>query len=155
MKKLKLSSQYYAIQIGLILSIVSALSTLTIILPMLSILPGALFEEIFSSILGKSSDHIGLATLIFFCSFFLIEMILVIIKVRKRAPSKFFVNVLMVANFFIVHNLGFYLWWSGQNFRGDGQLIFAIYKTYPMSSILFLVIGFLIDLTKKQETQNQ
>jgi hypothetical protein len=51
--------------------------------------------------------------------------------------------------YFIVHALGFYIYWGmSLEFRGDGQLIFAAVDSFPISSWAFIPMGLIIDWVK-------
>ncbi len=59
---------------------------------------------------------------------------------------------IMVVEYFIVHTLGFYLYWANTlDFRSDGQLIFAAVDSFPKSSLSFVFIGLFIDIFKSKK----
>ncbi len=51
--------------------------------------------------------------------------------------------------FFIVHSLGFYIYWGAElGFKSDGQLAFGVINSFPTSSWAFIIIGLTIDIIK-------
>ncbi|MBF6642883.1 hypothetical protein [Chryseobacterium indologenes] len=61
----------------------------------------------------------------------------------------------MLIFYFIIHPLGFYIYWGlFLDFRSDGQLIFSAITSFPYSSIGFIIFGILIDQVWKKEFKN-
>lgn len=55
----------------------------------------------------------------------------------------------MFIQFLIIHPLVFYINWGIKlNFRGDGQLIFGIMDTFPISSLSFVGLGLITEIIR-------
>jgi len=147
-----MKTKYTGTLIGLLFSIGSLISILTLFVPILCVLPGAMFESLAVSVLGNEpySNVVRATLLLYFCLFIGSTSFFYLKYLKKGKPgrslkslySKFF-----TLEFFIIHGLGFYTYWAFKlNYISDGQLIFIVYSSFPYSSALFLVLGFLGDL---------
>lgn len=146
---MKVNQELNGTIIGAIFSASSLLLTWTFIVPLVSILPGLVVESIMSSIIDNEPySNVGKATLIALISIFVVSIVLILIKARKRPISNRQMFVIMAGEFFLVHSVGFYIYWATLNFRGDGQLIFGVLASFPASSFVFVALGFLIDWVK-------
>ena len=148
---MKINKQYNGTIIGGIFTIVSLLLTLTIFVPMISIIPGGFIESLMSSIIDNEPySKVGKATLTTLIIIFLITIGIILIKSRKAEFSNGHIIAIMVFEYFIIHPLGFYIYWATLlNFRSDGQLIFGALTSFPISSFGFVGVGILIDFIKK------
>src|SRR5690606_27482168 len=90
-----------------------------------------------------------LMTIIFITSW-IIALIIIRRTISKNGQiSRRRIIIVMTILYFIVHPLGFYIYWGHVlNFRSDGQLIFAAVDSYPKSGWTFILIGLSIDGVK-------
>jgi|SRR5690554_4822585 len=149
---MKINQQYNGTIIGGIFTVISLLLTLTFIIPMLSVIPGALVESIMAMIVDNEPySNVGKATIAVLIVILIISISLILIKSRKTELSNGQIFGVMVFEYFIIHALGFYIYWgTSLDFRSDGQLIFAAVTTFPASSFGFLGLGLLMDIIKKR-----
>lgn len=151
---MKLSdSKYSGTTVAIIFSLVSFLLTFTFIIPMISIIPVGAFVEFISRIFssGHKAGQITIVLLLLLTVAFLLLTIWYIKKklTEHKKISNEKIVVLMMIFYFIVHPLGFYIYWGvNMNFRPDGQIIFLAFDTFPYSSLLFFPFGLLIDWTR-------
>jgi len=147
--------KYSATFIGLIFSLSSAIATATFIIPFITVLPLSLFlENIFKSGNNNSSyNEIGPSILNTLWAILLVTSILfflfAIFKLRRQKSIKLLFILFLIMQLFIVHPLFFYIDTS-QNWdrASDGQFIFGIINTYPISSISFIIYGIILDLIR-------
>lgn len=149
---MKINQQYNGTIIGGLLTLISLLLTITFIIPIISILPGAFIELIMSEIVDNEPySNVGKATIVVLAAILTISVAAILIKSLTTEFSNGQIFIIMIFEYFIIHSLGFYIYWATElNFRSDGQLIFAAIKSYPMSSFAFLGVGLLIDIVKKR-----
>lgn len=141
--------------IGAYFSVWSFLLTITFIVPILSMLPGAIFEKIAGGFVENEpySNVARLATLLLSAVFLLI-LALCLLVIRSMAKNgetitKGNVVFIMALLYFFIHTLGFYVYWGiALHYRSDGQLSFSVLMTHPISSLFFYPIGLLIDFIK-------
>ncbi len=154
---------YKATKIGAIFTAVCLLLTLTFVVPVFSIIPGAFIESMVKLFVDNNPySNVGMLSTILLGIIFIATLVVVLIKI-KRASNRIDptsaekevsistkgIILIMLLFYLIVHPLGFYLyWWSALDFRSDGQLIMEAIRTYPISSLSFIVIGYLIDIVK-------
>lgn len=153
-----MKTSYIGTFVGLIFTIGSLISILTIFIPIVSVIPGAVFESISEAILGRDPySNVGRATLcIYLCLFFISTLFFYLkyLKVEKLSSRslKWLYIKFFTIEFFIIHGLGFYAYWALKlNYASDGQLIFAVYSSFPYSSISFVALGMLGDLLYRKQ----
>src|SRR5690554_228393 len=148
---MKISPKYNGTIIGAIFTVASIFLTFTFVIPIISIIPAAYIESLVASVVDNEPySNVGKATLNTFLGLLIIFITVVLIKSRKTRFSNIHVILTMIIAYFIVHSLGFYIYWGvSLNYRSDGQLIFAAVDSFPFSSFGFVFIGFLIDIVKK------
>jgi amino acid permease len=96
-------------------------------------------------------SNVGKATLIALIVIFIVSIVLILIASRKKELSNVQVFGVMVFEYFIMHTLGFYVYWAfSLDFRTDGQLIFGAVTSFPISSFGFIGLGLLLDVVKKR-----
>jgi len=142
------------LKIGAVFSIISFLLTFTFIIPILSVLPGCLVELIASKLVNNTPySNVGKLTILIFVVILLTFIVAIIFATKILAEKKlklrkFEVILAMFIFYFIIHPLGFYIYWGiFLHFVRDGQLIFSAVTSFPYSSLAFILLGFLIDLT--------
>lgn len=147
---MKINKRYNATIIGGIYTLGSLLLTLTFVVPILSVIPGAFVESIISSVVDNEPySNVGKATITTLIIILFVSLIIILIKARKTELTNGHIIGIMTFEYFIIHALGFYIYWGfGLNFRSDGQLIFGAVSSFPISSFGFVVIGTLIDSIK-------
>lgn len=138
------------IEIGIKAALLNLGATTTVIIPIISVLPGALIESIIANLIGKEPYFtVGLSTLGIFLIIFIISFLLIIKVVKGRKVSNLRVIVILLIEFFIIHPLAFYLYWGiAYNFKSDGQLILLALFTFPFSGLGFIGLGAAIDFLK-------
>jgi len=149
---MKINQKYNATIIGGIFTTVSLLLTFTFIVPIFSVIPGAFIELLMSSIIDRDPySNVGKVTIFTLLILLVISLITILIKARKIKFNNGHIIGVMFFEYFIIHNLGFYIYWAtALNFKSDGQLIFGAVTSFPYSSFGFLVIGLIIDLVKRK-----
>lgn len=149
---MEITKKYNAFIIGVVFTIVSLLLVFTP-LPIFSVIPLGFLENAVSYFFEDDSHKdVSLSS---FILTILMYALFIAFVVRMRKDSKFDSNNvvgLMILNYFLVHPLGFYIYYSTLGFRGDGQLLFGIYETFAFSSFSFLFLGVLIQIIKKKNT---
>lgn len=143
------------LKIGTTFTIISLLLTFTFIVPILSILPGVLIENLAKGFVNNEPySNVGKMTIqilwiIFFFSLLVLLYSVYLKLINMEQISTNFIVLVMIIMYFIIHPLGFYIYWALKlNYRGDGQLIFAAVRSFPYSSFGFILIGILLDFTK-------
>ena len=158
-----MTGNYKATLIGMIYTVICLLTILTIIVPMLTILPLALpLELVFSKIFGdgnysKVGNSVLLSlTIIFFgCITLFYKNFKQQLKQTNRISKGSFILFLSL-QLIIVHPLIFYLNTSKDWSRAsDGQFIFGITETFPISSFAFLIFGVIVDTLRNNSGDKQ
>jgi hypothetical protein len=149
--------KYYSLFVGSVFAVICLICTLTMIVPLLSIIPlGLPLELLFSSIF-TNSDYGVISISVFLCltTLFLFITIILIKKLRKEF-SKFLLIYYYLFQLILIHPMVFYFWaiLNSSN-AGDGQFAFGIIITFPISSLLFIPLGLIIDLfrIKSEDTK--
>ncbi|MBB4037571.1 hypothetical protein GGR21_003491 [Dysgonomonas hofstadii] len=160
---------YLGTKIGACFTAGSLLLTLTLVVPVFSILPGSLLEAVAQGLVNNDPySNVGKLTILFLIIMFATTLIIVLVRVRKTGirigrvwgkkiiyMSKIKIVLIMLLFYFIVHPLVFYLYWGIQlDFRSDGQLIMEAIRTFPISSLSFIFIGIMIDIVKNRGIEN-
>ncbi len=143
--------KYSATLIGLLFTVICFLATRTFIIPIVTIMPAAtLLESLFENIFGTNPfDAIGQSILITLTILFLLTTWLYYILLLRQLKKNKTVNTwlfiaYLVVQLFIIHPLGFYLYMSTNwSMANDGQLMFGVIETFPISSLAFVVLGLL------------
>jgi len=150
---MKINQQYNGTIIGGIFTLSSLFLTLTFVVPILSVIPGAFIESLMSSIVDNEPySKVGKATIITLAVILLLSLIIILVKSRKIELKNGHIVGIMLFEYFIIHSLGFYIYWATSlNFRSDGQLIFGAVTSFPVSSFGFIGLGILIDVIKNNE----
>ncbi|WP_262151914.1 hypothetical protein [Chryseobacterium foetidum] len=144
--------KYFAFRIGIIFTTMSLLLTLTFVVPIFSVLHATPVEILACGLVDNNPySNVGKLA-IFILATILLLFLFVIFKVIKNEAKRhsdksgFEILVMMLIFYFIVHPLGFYLYWGAfLNFENDGQLIFSVVDSFPYSSLSFMVFGLFID----------
>lgn len=144
-----MKQKYIVTIIGLLFSIVCFISTFTIVLPILTLLPSGILELIFSTIIGdKPFDKIGICIIITLTLLFIISTYIFTKKIAVR-PERIKIETIFYFSIqvFIIPPLFFYISTSSNwEKASDGQFFFGIYETFPTSCLTFFFIGLFIDL---------
>ncbi len=158
---MKIAKSNSGLVIGAVFTAVSLLLTLTFFVPIISVLPGLIFETIAKNIVNNNPySNVGKLTILLLSIIFIAALVFSLIWIRKTVIkqgqiSKGNIIVIMLIMYFIIHSLGFYIYWGlALNFRSDGQLIFAAVVSVPISSFAFIFIGLLIDKVKNKAWAN-
>ncbi|MFT3950093.1 MAG: hypothetical protein QM763_24220 [Agriterribacter sp.] len=141
--------------IGVIFTLISLMCIWTYIIPMISIIPGMFFESVAEFVLSDiHSKQTGKVTILLLAVALIIIIVLSLLYINIRISKYRSITwrniiVIMMICYFIVHPLGFYIYWGVKlNFRGDGQLISAAVDSFPITSFSFIIlIGLIIDGT--------
>jgi DMSO/TMAO reductase YedYZ heme-binding membrane subunit len=154
---MKFSKTNRGVTIGALFTVGSLLLTATFVAPMLSVLPGMLFEAIAEKCINNDPySNVGKLTILLLAITFVLTLVLCLISIKNKTSkgeeiSKGRIIAILSFMYFLAHSLGFYIYWGTfLDFRSDGQLIFSTMISYPMSSFIFVFIGLLIDLVKKK-----
>jgi len=155
---MKISKTNSGLIIGALFTVGSLLLTATFVMPIISVLPGMLFETIAENCINNDPySNVGKLTILLLIITFLLTLILCLISIKSKTSkgeeiSKGRIIAILSLMYFLVHSLGFYIYWGALlDFRSDGQLIFGAIISYPISSFMFVFIGLLIDLVKNKK----
>ena len=142
--------------IGIVFTFGSLLLTLTFFVPIISVFPGVIVETLAAKLVDNDPySNVGKVTIILLTIIFIITLSIALFKIKRVTLrdgriSKTKIAIVMTVLYFIVHALGFYIYWGlALDYRGDGQLIFAAVDSFPISSWGFIPIGLAIDGVKK------
>jgi len=157
-----MTNKYNATLIGTVFTVLSLLSIVTFIMPMLTILPLAMPIEIMFRKLFKSGsyDVIGIYILLTLLLVFILVTILFYMYSLRQLRKKKEINLIyftifLVLQLFIVHPLVFIIDTSRDwNMADDGQFIFGINLTFPISSMSFFIFGLILDTIKIRHEQH-
>ena len=152
---MKISKSNSGLIIGALFTVGSLLLTATFVVPIISVLPGMLFETIAENCINNEPySNVGKLTILLLTITFLLTLVLCLISIKSKTRkgeeiSKGRIIAILSLMYFLVHSLGFYIYWGAfLDFRSDGQLIFSAIISYPISSFMFVFLGLLIDLVK-------
>jgi hypothetical protein len=142
---MKLSKNKSGFIIGLIFTVASLLLTATFIVPIISVFPGMLFETIAEKCINNDPySNVGKLTILLLTITFISTLLFFLYTLKNKSNngeeiSNKRIIAIMSLLYFIVHSLGFYIYWGvSLNFRSDGQLIFGAILSYPISSFVFV-----------------
>lgn len=154
---MRIAKSNSGLTIGAIFTVGSLFLTVTYVVPIISVLPGVIFETISKKLVSNEPySNVGKLTILLLTIIFLLTLFLCLIWIRNTVAkegqiSKRRIIAVMLLMFFIVHSLGFYIYWGiALHFRSDGQLIFASIVSFPISSFMFIIIGQLVDTVKNR-----
>lgn len=143
------------LKIGAIFSIVSFLFTFTIAIPMFSVFPGEFVIQAFYDILNVPNGDMtygtaGFAALFVFALLFIVALFFTLKIVRNLAKDKQNLKtseiiVMMLVFYLIIHNLGYLILRAIDGFPIDALNVMGGIISFPFSSVLFVLIGLLID----------
>lgn len=145
------ANNYRATKIGAVFTVVSIALTFTYLVPVITVgLAGIFFERLAAA--AVTANEIGKVTTL------MLAIVLVLVlapmfyaawRVARKGCvlSKGEIISYMLLLYFIVHPLGFYMYWGmALHYRMDGQLIFASLISFPFSSLFFLAFCFVLDV---------
>ncbi len=154
---MKIAKSNSGLVIGAIFTGCSLLLTATFFVPIISVLPGVIFETIAKNMVNNEPySNVGKLTILLLSIIFLVTLVLCLTWIRQTIIkegqiSRGHIIVIMSIMYFIVHSLGFYIYWGlALDYRSDGQLIFAAIVSFPISSFAFIFIGLLVDKIKNK-----
>lgn len=157
---MKISKTKSGVIIGTIFTVASLVLTVTFIVPIISVFPGMIFETIAENLIDNDPySNVGKLTILLLTITFISTLIFCLLSIKKKTKkgediSNRRIITIMSLMYFIVHSLGFYIYWGvSLDFRSDGQLIFGAVISYPISSFVFIFIGLLIDTVKNSKLQ--
>lgn len=153
---MKINQRYNGTIIGGVFTISSLLLTLTIIVPIISIIPGAFIESMMSIVIDSEPySNIGIATIITLIIIILASLSFFLIRSRKFSFDNRDIIGVMSFEYFFIHTLGFYIYWATSlKFSNDGQLFMGVINSFPVSSFGFVGIGILIDVVKQKKSKD-
>ena len=141
---------YRATKIGAVFTVVCIALTFTYLVPVFVLLPAATFYEGLAKAIAPQS-HVGKVSMQLLAGTFAMCMLPMLYSAWRTARKgcvmgKGEIIGYMLLLCFIVHPLGFYAYWGFKlNYRMDGQIIFASVDSFPISSLFFVVFGFVLD----------
>ncbi len=139
------------LKIGAIFSIVSFLFTFTIAIPMFSVFPSAFLEQAISSVFPSLTNvDTGIITILVLAVLFLSALVFILKRVEKsvnenRKLKTSEIIVVMLIFYIIIHNLGYYTLLGISGFPIDALNTLLAIASFPFSSVLFVLIGFMMD----------
>ncbi len=151
-----MTGKYKATLFGTIYTVICLATILTFIVPMLTIVPLALPLELFFSKIFGDGDYskVGNSVLLSLIIIFLGTIILYYRQLKKELKFNNAIStgryiLFLTLQLIIVHPLVFYLDTSRDWSRAsDGQFIFGITDTFPISSFAFVIFGMIVDMLK-------
>ncbi|SIS46651.1 hypothetical protein SAMN05421766_10236 [Zobellia uliginosa] len=151
---MKINKKYNATIIGSIFTAISLLLIFTIIIPPYSIMPATLLEIFISDTLDSEPySNIIIAMLFILFILFLLTTGIILLKSKKKAYENKHIIGIMIIQYFIIHTLGFYIYWATiLDFNRDGQIYFGALESFKYSSFGFILLGLLIDFSKKKKS---
>jgi hypothetical protein len=142
---------------GIVFAGSSVLSAATFFVPILLVLPpGSFFEWLASALVNnKPYSNVGLMTIGLITTTSVLTFLLLLFGIEHSAKKTGIVlrkQIIkaMVVMLFLVHPLGFYIYWASMQFRSDGQLALLCFLTVPFSGLLFILLGSIIDKVKNR-----
>jgi len=149
-----MNNSYIGLKIGAIFTLISLLLTITFVVPAFSMLPGAVIESIAKIFVKNNPSNLAKLTLVILASIFVLLIIATVIYTKKQGNkknglSKMEIISIMLIFWLIVHPLVFlvYLGVDCDN-CSDGQVIMESIRTFPISSLIFIMIGAIIDIVE-------
>jgi hypothetical protein len=154
--KFKIEGKYTASIIGSLFTAIVFISTITLVIPILTLILPGLLEIIVSSIIGDSKyNTIGISVLICLVIIFIITtyaMFKVIFRKKELLKNELFKY--FTFQVFIIPSIFFYMETSRDWDRAsDGQFFFGIIEVFPLSSLSFIFIGVLIDIIRNRKNK--
>ena len=142
----KIVDKYYGLILGCVCAVVSVLSAYIYIIPIITVIPLCSFFESFApSGSERLYSIIGLGALFF------LSLSFVIYYGWKKGIEKSQMVPVFFFEWFVIHSLGFdILWWFTNRFRSDGQLIFLSISSFQVSSVVFILLGFLLMFLRRK-----
>lgn len=143
-------------KIGGIFSLVSFLFAFTLVIPMYTIFPSVILDQAINTISPTiTSLGSGMITILILVILLLLALIFTLKRVEKsinkdRKHKTTEIIILMFIFYFIVHNLGYYLFLGINSFPIDALNMIYAAITFPFSSLSFVIIGFMIDWYRKK-----
>lgn len=139
---------------GFLFSIISFLSTYTIVIPIMVVTYVGTLLEFFASLFIPKNSHLRLPEFVIIT---LIFLTILVFFVSASIQRKRYIEKLPYSNlwtfillFITINALGFYVYWGVMlNFKSDGQLIFISFESFKYSSLAFIPIGILLEISKK------
>ena len=146
----RITERNRATMIGVRFTGICLLLTLTVLVPVHSVVPGTgiqyLIEQIFPD--ASRSWIITTTTVVLLVILLLSTLLVYYLRKNKELLGEQAVGI-MLLQYLIVQPLGFYLLWATYlDFSKDGQLMFPAVISYPVSSFWFIAIGYLLDRIK-------
>lgn len=135
-------------------------STLTFIVPLLTIIPASVFLESFYKDYLKTDSYYEIVPMVLksLWGIFLFSTVSFYlycyssIKKNRNLKKSIFITFLIL-QLFILHPLVFFIDTSSNWGRAsDGQFIMGIIKTFPISSFLFVVFGLVLDVLRNNNS---
>ena len=143
----KIGQKYRGTKVGAIFTGICLLLTFTVLVPVLSVVPGSGIQYLVKLLLPSSSRRVILTvTLVILLVLLLLSLAAIFFYARGKKFSVGRVVEILFLEYLILQPFGFYLLWATYlNFESDGQIMFSAMVSYPISSLGFIGIGFLLD----------
>ena len=151
-----MKGKYAATKIGALFTVLNLLAVITVVVPIFIVMPvSIIFESIFLHLFEDSPYKvIGSLTLLSILALAIAVSVFYFRRVSKqsRSAEPFDITtfvVFLVVQMFIVHPLVFYFQTSSDWSRAsDGQFIFGVFGSFPVSSLAFIGFGFVTDMIR-------
>jgi hypothetical protein len=147
---------YVGLMIGAIVTAISLLLTFAYVLPFFSIVLCFAAKTMF--VFCANYKTIATVAIVFLSIAFLVVMALVLWNIRNMVKEGLPILatkmiLIMLIFFVIVHPLGFYIYWASHHFKA--LAIFESRPCFAISSLAFIIIGFIIDIVKNNIVPEQ
>lgn len=154
-----MTKKYKATIIGSIITLFCLATTWTLTVPILTLIPiGLPLERLFS---GGDYSKTAFGVLFYLIALFVLTGLWLYRKIKIDFQANRELNtgrliLFFIIQFFIIHPLVFYIWAiSNSADSSDGQFIFGVVETFPISSFAFVILGLVIDgITFKKAVKN-
>ena len=147
------NEKYSGTIIGGIFTLVVFLATFTIVIPVITLILPAFLESILSLFI-ENIDYkpIGIGVIIILLLGFIFATLIMLRAIfLKGSNTKKTLWIYFAIQFFIIPVIVFYLKTSSDwNKASDGQFFFGINEVFPISSLAFITIGVLVDVTRNR-----
>jgi len=144
-------NKFKGTKIGAIFTGINFLLTYTYFVPIFTIIPATQLESFLAYFIDEEPySNAAIATI---CTLSILFLITISIVLKNLTKSKLLSNkkviTIMFVEYFLIHSLGFYLYWAFVlDFSIGHQKAFASLLSFPISSFGFVLIGIIIDLVK-------
>ena len=128
--------------IGIRFTLISLLLTITVLVPVYSVMLGVGLQYVIRQILGASRPVVITTTIVILFILLLLSLLFTVRSRKDKELNNQQVKMVMAVQYIIIQPLGFYLLWAiFLDFQTDGQIMWAAVVSHPVSSFWFIAVG--------------